>query len=97
MAEVKVRQPHALAPAAARERLGGFSEMLGKYGVSLKWSGDRAAIKGTGVSGDVVVGPSAVDVTVKLGMLARAAGVDPRRLEASIAKRLRAAFEDEST
>lgn len=94
MAEVKVSQPHALSPADARDRLGGFSEMLGKYGVALKWAGDRATIKGTGVSGDVVVGPSAVDVTVKLGMLARAAGVDPKRLQASIAKRLRAAFEE---
>jgi hypothetical protein len=40
--------------------------------------------------------PKSVDIVVKLGMMARAIGVDPVRLEASIKKRLKAAFEGEA-
>ncbi|MCB9679984.1 MAG: polyhydroxyalkanoic acid system family protein [Alphaproteobacteria bacterium] len=93
MSSVRVRQPHTLSKSAAKDKLAGFEEMLKKYRVSLAWSGDKAAIKGIGVSGDVAVGDSAVDVEVKLGMLAKAAGIDAGRLQDSIAKRLKAAFE----
>lgn len=93
MSTVHVRQPHRLDRSAARARLAGFEEMLKKYRVALAWSGDRAEIKGLGVSGDVVVGADAVDVTVKLGMMARAAGVDAERLRGSIARRLQEAYE----
>ncbi len=94
MATVSVRQPHSLSPAEVRSRLSAFEEMMGKYGVSARWSGDRAKLEGTGVSGDIAVGAGEVSVRLKLGMLARAAGVDPKRLEASIAKRLKAAVGD---
>lgn len=92
MSTVTVRQPHQLDRAAAKARLASFEEMLKKYRVSLAWSGDRAEIKGLGVSGDVVVGANAVDVTVKLGMMARAAGVDADRLRGSIERRLKEAY-----
>lgn len=94
MANVQVTQAHAVTPEEARERLGDFGALLAKYRVALQWAGNRAAIKGTGVSGDVTIEPSRVVVSVKLGMLARAAGVDPKRLESSITRRLKAAFED---
>jgi putative polyhydroxyalkanoate system protein len=93
MSNVTVRQPHRLSRDAAKEKLAGFQEMLGKYRVSLTWNGYKAAISGIGVSGDVEVGAEAVDVNVKLGMLARAAGVDATKLQASIAKRLKEAYE----
>ncbi len=93
MAKVSVTQAHSVSPEEARERLAGFGELLGKYGVTIDWKGDRATIKGTSVSGDVLVSPGDVTVNVKLGLMARAAGVDPEKLEGSIAKRLAAAFE----
>ena len=66
--------------------------MLKKYHVSLTWKGDRAAISGVGVSGEIKVDDQAVDVTVSLGFLAKAAGVDATKLQASIAKRLQEAY-----
>ena len=45
----------------------------------------------TAVSG--VAARGSVTVSLKLGVLAKAAGADPKRLEASITKRLKAAFE----
>lgn len=93
MATVKVTQPHTLPSAAdARARLDAFEELIGKYGARLAWSGDRATFTGMGFSGGVDVTPGAVEVTVSLGLMARAAGVDPDRLRQSIGKRLAAAL-----
>lgn len=93
MSQVHVRQPHALNKDDAKAKLSGFQELLGKYRVKLVWNGYEATVNGMGVSGDVKVADGAVDVNVKLGMLARAAGVDASKLEGSISKRLREAFE----
>ena len=93
MAQVKVTQAHQLSVDEARQRMQGFEDMIKKYGVRTEWKGSKAAIKGTGVSGSIEVGRSKVDVVVKLGMLARAAGVDAKRLEGSIRRRLVEAFE----
>jgi putative polyhydroxyalkanoate system protein len=92
MSKVSVRQPHSVGRQEAKSRLGGFSEMLGKYGVKLNWNGDKAAVQGFGVSGELAVSDDAVQVDLALGMMARAAGVDATRLQASIAKRLAEAF-----
>ena len=94
MSEVRINQPHKVSPEEARVRVQSFEEMLSKYGVSAVWSGNQATLKGTGVSGSIAVQPTHVEIVVKLGMMARAIGVDPVRLEASIKKRLQAAFED---
>jgi putative polyhydroxyalkanoate system protein len=93
MSKISVRQSHGLAPSDVRERLSGFAEMLSKYGVKMKWSGDKATVKGLGVSGGVAVSDANVQVDLKLGMLAKAAGVDAGRLEGSIARRLAEALE----
>jgi putative polyhydroxyalkanoate system protein len=94
VATVVVKQPHSVSTDEAKEKLGSFQEMMGKYGVKAVWSGHKAKLKGIGVSGGIDVGADVVEVTVKLGMMAKAAGVDAKRLEGSIAKRLKAAFED---
>jgi putative polyhydroxyalkanoate system protein len=94
MSEVRISQPHNVSADEARRRVQSFEEMLRKYGVSAAWSGNQATLKGTGVSGSIAVQPRSVDIVVKLGMMARAIGVDPVRLEASIKKRLGAAFDD---
>jgi putative polyhydroxyalkanoate system protein len=93
---IRVTQAHSLPVEDAKKALGAFEEDLKKYMVKLVWSGPTAEIKGTGVSGDVKVTGSDVTVTVKLGMLAKAAGVKAELLEKSIQKRLKAAFSADS-
>lgn len=94
MSTVKVECGHQLPMDRAREaidRLG--ADLKEKYGMKLEWSGNQAQLKGTGASGSVVVEGQRVVVTVKLGMLAKAAGVKADKVQASIDKRLAAALE----
>ncbi len=95
MSKIEVNQSHTVSRKQARANLDTLEEMMGKYGVSLDWKEDCAVIKGFGVSGDINVLDDCVEVVVKLGMMAKAAGVDPDRLKGSITKRLAAAFSDE--
>lgn len=95
MADVRVTEPHSLSAAEARSKIDGFEQMMGKYGVKAKWKGNHADLKGVGVSGSIDIDDREARVLVKLGMMAKAAGVDPKRLEGSIRKRLRAAFDGE--
>lgn len=92
MADVKVKKAHSLSTTEAQQRLQSFEEMLTKYGVKAKWNGNHADLKGTGVSGSIDVSDKDVTVVVKLGMLAKAAGVDAGRLGKSIEKRLDSAL-----
>lgn len=94
MADVRVTQTHDnLSLDDARQKLTGFEDMMKKYNVAAKWSGSHADLKGTGVKGSIDVTGSDVTVELKLGMLAKAAGIDPNRLSNSIARRLKEAFE----
>lgn len=95
MSTIKVSHAHKLTKDDAKTRLGVFEESLGKYGVKLDWTGFQAAIKGTGVSGGAEVTGELVSITIKLGFIAKAAGVDATKLEASVRKRLAAAFADQ--
>jgi len=94
MSDVRVAEPHNTTADDAVGRVGDFEDMLRKYGVKAAWKGNSADLKGTGVKGTIDVTATEVVVELKLGMLARAAGIDPKRLEASIRKRLKAAFEE---
>ncbi|MEZ4383991.1 MAG: polyhydroxyalkanoic acid system family protein [Nannocystaceae bacterium] len=95
MSTIKVSQPHSVSIDEAKQKVQGFEDMVKKYGVSSSWSGNHATLKGTGVKGSIDVSPSKVDVEVKLGLMAKAAGVKPDLLQKSIEKRLKAAFEGE--
>lgn len=92
MSTVQVDQAHTLGTEAAKQKLGGFADDIKKYGMSLVWNGGEAELKGIGASGSVKVTPTNVTVIVKLGMMAKAAGVKPEKLQESIAKRLKAAL-----
>jgi putative polyhydroxyalkanoate system protein len=92
MADVRVSESHQLSPDAAIERLKPFEEMMAKYGVKAIWQGQAAELKGTGVSGSIDVTPTDVTVLVKLGFLAKAAGVDGDRLATTIKRRLQHAL-----
>ncbi|MEQ1508753.1 MAG: polyhydroxyalkanoic acid system family protein [Myxococcota bacterium] len=89
MPEIDVVQPHALGVDAAKERLGGFQDLLSKYGVRLEWSGPQARLAGVpGVGGKVEVAPSEVRVNVTVSKMLTLMGLDPVRLKSTIAKRL---------
>ncbi len=93
MADVVVNQSHNLSFDEAKAKIADFEDMMSKYGVKANWKGQTAKLKGLGVSGSIDVTDSNVKVLVKLGMMAKAAGVDAKRLKGSIEKRLKAAFE----
>ena len=95
MASIKITEAHSLDSSEAKVRVSVFEEMLSKFGVKLNWSGNRAKFKGIGVSGSMNVTDSDVTVEIKLGMMAKAAGVDAKRLQGSISRRLREAFDAE--
>jgi len=95
MSTININEPHTLGTAGAREAIASFEEMMKKYGISADWSGNSAKLKGAAAKGSIDVSDSAVDVVIKLGMAAKMFGVNPERLEASIRKRLRAAFDGE--
>ena len=88
MSKIAVTKGHSLSLEEVRHRLKDFEASLSKWGVKLLWKGDKAKIKGVGVSGDVSVSAKDVAITLKLGMLAKAAGVDATRLQGSIERRL---------
>lgn len=92
MANVQVSEPHNCTAEEAVTKIGEFEAMMTKYGIKSTWNGTSAKLKGTGVSGTIAVDASHCNINLKLGMLARAAGVDATRLEGSIRKRLQAAF-----
>jgi putative polyhydroxyalkanoate system protein len=92
MAEVRVTEAHSLSRDEAKAKIDDFEQMMSKYGVKAKWKGHHADLKGMGVSGTIDITDRDAQIVVKLGMMAKAAGVDPKRLEGSIRKRIRAAF-----
>ena len=92
MATVRVEQAHSLSVEEAKKALDEFAKDIAKFGMKLEWNGATAVLKGTGASGDVSVESERVVVTVKLGLLAKAAGVNPDRLEGSIGRRLASAL-----
>ncbi len=89
---INISQPHNLSIEEARAKLASFEETMSKYGVNAKWDGAKATLKGMAVSGGIDIGADKLDIVLKLGMMARAAGVDSTRLKSSIEKRLKAAF-----
>ena len=93
MAQLVIKEPHTLAAAEAKSRLASLEDHMRKYLVKAKWEGLHAKIDGAGVSGAIDVSGTDVVVTIKLGLLAKAAGVDPPRLEKTIRRRLREAFD----
>lgn len=95
MSKITVRHPHNLTLKVARERINAFEETLKKFGASLVWTDNTAEVKGFGVTGSAELGEGFVEICLKLGMMAKAAGVDPVRVQGSIEKRLGTAFADD--
>jgi len=93
MSTIKVEQAHDLSIEEAKTKVEAFGQdMKERFGLSMTWDGNRALLKGIGASGDVEVKSDAVLVAIKLGMMAKAAGIKADRVEASVIKRLKSAF-----
>ena len=93
MSSIVVKESHSYPVEEVKTRLGAFEQDISKkYGMKLQWKGTEAQLKGVGASGDVKVTSSDVTVTVKLGMMAKAAGIKPDMLSKSIEKRLKSAL-----
>lgn len=92
MSDIHVVEAHQSDIASAKEKVASFEDMLKKYRVKVVWKGNDAQLKGTGVKGGIQLDDTNVTVDVKLGMVARAAGIKADRLEQSIRKRLQKAF-----
>ena len=88
MSKISIQESHNLSQGAAKDKVSVFEDMVSKYGVKVVWSGYNAEIKGMGIGGNIVVTSSDVTVNIKLGMMAKAAGVKAEKLEPSIRKRL---------
>ena len=72
MAKIDIRRTHNLGISEARTRVAQIEpDLRSKYGVSLTWSGDRAVVKGPGVTGDAWLDPTDLGMSLKLSMLLR--------------------------
>lgn len=92
---VNVVEKHDLGTAEAKNRVLAFESYLAEKGVKAIWKGNNAKIKGPmGVGGKIDVTDTAVEVVVKVPMIARAV-LKEDKLEASIRRRLRAKLDGE--
>jgi putative polyhydroxyalkanoate system protein len=72
MANIDIQRTHNLGLDEARVRVAQIEpELKSKYGVSLSWNGDRALVKGPGVSGDAWIDPTDLGMSLKLNLLLR--------------------------
>lgn len=71
MANISIKRDHNLGQDEAQKRIRQMEPKLKeKYGVSLDWSSDEdASISGKGVSGNVKVDSSKLNINLKLGIL----------------------------
>lgn len=81
MASIQIRHPHSLGISAALASAKQFEELMARFGVKLRWEGNRADVKGTGVAGVLTVNEADINVELELGMLLKPM---TGKLEASI-------------
>jgi len=92
MSHVVVARSHALGADEARARVKKFEDKLkARFGITLSWNGNQATFKGKGVSGDARVDETAIQINLKLALLARPfAGKIKSAIEQSLDKELSA-------
>ena len=89
MPDIRIVEPHQLGVEEAKQRLGGFQQLLSQYRVRLDWHGNQGKLGGVpGVGGQVEVRPSEVEVFVTLSRMVTMMGLDPKKLEATIKRKL---------
>lgn len=92
MSQVNVRVTHQKDPSSIRAQIGSFEEMLNKYAVKINWNGNKAELKNPAISGHIDIGDDYVEVQIKLGMMAKAMGINAEKLSGSIRRRLEEAL-----
>jgi putative polyhydroxyalkanoate system protein len=93
MADIHIVEKHTHTPEEAKRRVQSFEDQMEKWRLKAHWTGVNAELKGTGASGTISITGSEVKVEIKLGFLAKAAGIDAKRAQESIQKRLRGALD----
>jgi putative polyhydroxyalkanoate system protein len=69
MGTIHIQKPHHLGREEAHRRVEKLEpELKDKYGVQLHWHGDRADVKASRVSGQLVVDDSQLSIDLKLGL-----------------------------
>jgi putative polyhydroxyalkanoate system protein len=72
---ISIERQHNLGAAAARQKIEAMTaDLAQKYGVKLAWTGNNAALTGSGFSGSLVVEEKRVALDVKLGLMLRPLG-----------------------
>ena len=92
MAKVQVREAHQKPADDVKAGIAELETMMSKYMVSIDWNGHNATLSGP-VNGEIKITDHDIYVEIKLGMMAKMAGIDAKRLEGSIRKRLRNALD----
>ena len=65
---MKIRRSHALGLEEARDRIDHMAAKLGQhYSLTSSWSGDHVVVRGSGVSGKIVVAHEYVEADIELG------------------------------
>jgi putative polyhydroxyalkanoate system protein len=69
MASIQINKPHHLGRGEAHRRIEAMEPKLQQeYGVTLDWDGDRANVRASSVSGELVVDDDELRVQLKLGL-----------------------------
>jgi len=69
MGSIQIKKPHHLGRGEAHRRVERLEpELKQKYGVELDWHGDRADVKASRLSGQLVVDDAQLSVNLKLGL-----------------------------
>ncbi len=68
-----VSRPYTMSKEEVREAAEELArELKGQYGVSYRWSGDKASFRGAGVDGTLSIDGDMISLKVKLGFMAAA-------------------------
>ena len=70
MADIFIERQHDFSQQDAMQRIIAIEEKLqNKFGIKLNWSDNRAAIKGSGVSGDITVRKDSITLQLNLNFM----------------------------
>ena len=92
MSKIQVKETHTRSVEEVKAGIAEFETMLNQYMVKVDWKGNKAKLSGP-ISGSLEITEQEIIVEIKLGMMAKMAGIDAQRLEGSIRKRLRSALD----
>jgi putative polyhydroxyalkanoate system protein len=90
MATIHLEKPHHLGRDEAARRLHELEpELARKYGVKLNWGNGGAAVKASGLTGEIAVSEATVSIDLNLGLKLRLlAGRIKNELDKTVAKAL---------